>query len=800
MSQLAFRTAHRPAGRALFGCSALALAAAATPAFAQCTNTTSTTVDCTGTAPSFTNTSANQVVTVESTAAVTAPLIIGNSGTLNNNGSIAGANAAPVVQFGNNATINNLSTGTISSTGAATGAAAISVGDNSTVTNDGTLTATAGYPAVEFGVNGKFVNDAVAPAAVVGDIVFGNNTGNNRASFTNLNTAFGLTGNVTAGGNVNLDNEGLWTGNFTQTALGGTVSFINGQTNNSAATIPANFTGILAIGDEAVVQNYGTMILSPGSVINSYQGGSSTSFTNSGTLTVGSSAAPTQLVIYGNFAQTAGTTANPATLNIAIAPPGALAIAAGSNYSQVYAAMTKTGAGGTASLAGVLNLNVQAGFYATGSTYQVVLADNGITVDPALKVTGNTLPFVTFQSLGVVATPTGTAPNQQAYEFQAQHTSDYAAALRMAGIATTGTRAAGNELTVASGLNPLITLANATPGGAEAAFLGYVDVLTQSATSPQVTAFLDSASPEGYYAYVTALRDQANAFSRVIDKRITDQNSQHDEDGWWLSTQGQFQFNSTGGTYHSKSNLIGISAGYDFSGPHHVLGAALNISWDSLTYGSGSMTGKNRDFAISTYGGWNLGPVHLTGQVAYHFGHLGATKTLDLGAYSFTSAASASEHLIYGTAKAGVPLITHGIVFEPFVGIDAMKGKVNSFTESGTLTAAELTVGSMKADRTELIAGASLTRSHGVFRPYGRVTYRTKLGSSNNANVSAYFDGLSGDAFTVTANPEGKHEIDADAGINWVFDDAGSLFVGYQGTIREKFQSHGINFGIRIEF
>jgi len=129
-----------------------------------------------------------------------------------------------------------------------------------------------------------------------------------------------------------------------------------------------------------------------------------------------------------------------------------------------------------------------------------------------------------------------------------------------------------------------------------------------------------------------------------------------------------------------------------------------------------------------------------------------------------------------------------------------MKGKVKSFTESGALTAAELTVGEMKADRTDLIAGASLTRSHGVFRPYGRVTYRTKLGSSNNANVSAYFDGLSGNGFTVTANPEGKHEIDADAGINWVFDDAGSLFVGYQGTIRNKFQSHGINFGIRIEF
>ena len=786
----------------------LAGAAGAIPgmAYAQCTPATpgnGATVTCSGSSGTYSSASSSLTVNVASSASVTAPLVIsGAGGTLNNAGTIGGTGAFASVSFGDNATINNGTAGTISASGTTTGAAAISVGVNSTVTNDGTITASSAFPAVAFGTatslnyGGTFINNADAPVAVTGNIVYGINVGNVRASFQNNNTSFGLTGSVIATGNIDVHNEGLWTGNFSQiqTSQGTTVTFDNGSTNPATATASgATFTGVIATGDATTATNAGTMVLYAGSAIGAYGTGAST-FTNASTgiLTIGTNTSPALIAVSGNFTSSG-------TLNITVSPAGVAAAAAGVSYSQVYAqsgAGANAALGGVANLSGKLNLVVQAGFYPTGSLYDVVLADKTINVS-GLTISGNTLPFVTFASNGVVTNAAG----KQAYEFTAQHVADYAAALRAAGIANTGNRADNNILAVAGGLKPLVPLANATPSGAEGTFLGYLDVLQNGTDPTQVQTAFASMSPEGYYAYVTALHDQARSFSRAIDLRIQDQNSNHDEDGWWLTGRTQFQINGVSDTFHTKSNIYGFSGGYDFSGPHHVLGVAASASWDSLKYGLGTMNGTNRDFALAAYGGMNFGPLHVTGSAAYHFGHLSATKTMTLGAYAFSNTAKSGEHLIDVNAKAGFQLKARGILIEPFVGIDYMNGKVKGFTETSSLLASELTVAALNANRTDLVAGAEITRSRGVFRPYARLQWRDRVsGEGVNNTVTASFDGQAATPFTVTAVTADRREIDTDAGINWVFDDAGSLFIGYQGTIRSHYQSHGINFGIRIEF
>ena len=135
-------------------------------AWAQCTLSGST-VNCTGTASSYSNTSNGITVNVASGASVQAPLAItGSGGILNNAGTISGSGSYATASFGNGANITN--TGTITSTGSAAGSAAISVGTNSTVTEGaasgtaaGTLTAVTGTPAVTFGTNGTFVQTQV---------------------------------------------------------------------------------------------------------------------------------------------------------------------------------------------------------------------------------------------------------------------------------------------------------------------------------------------------------------------------------------------------------------------------------------------------------------------------------------------------------------------------------------------------------------------------------------------------------------------------------------------------------------
>jgi uncharacterized protein with beta-barrel porin domain len=770
-------------------------------AWAQCSASGST-VTCSGTAASYTYTGTTAAnITVSSGATVTAPLTATTvaGSTLTNAGTITNATATPGVYLGDSATVTN--TGTITSSGSTSGATAITVGANSTVTNNGTLTATAGTPAVNFtGVNGTFVNNTSAAAAITGNIQFGSNSGTNIGKFYNYNTLYGLTGNVTGSGNMYVYNSGIFTGYIEQ-------SSITGSTVNIVNDTGGTFAGIINTGDVTNITNNGSMTLygttSLNSIIGSAQSGVST-LTNTGTLSIGTQASPTQVTVYGNFTQS-----STGTLALSIASAGASLPTAGTSYSQLYAsnASGALASGGNVTLAGALNLNVAAGFYPTGSTYNIILADKSIsgsfssvttstlvttsTTDSSgvttTTVTSTPLAFVSFSTGSVVSLSTG----QVAYQVTATHL-NYATVMKAAG-------ATSNQLAVATGLQPLVTTAtnavNASTSDDSITLLSMVDIMDTT----QAKTFFDTVSPEGYAAYATALRDQANTFARAVDLRMNDQNSNHPEDGWWMSMQGQTSTTAIAATHKTSDHLFGFTAGYDLSGPNHVIGVAFNASWDSLKYGLGSLGGTNRDIALAVYGAQNFGKLRLSGQLAYNYGHMSANHTTTIGAYSTAATASATEGLFKATANLGYGLEMGSYKLTPFVGIDFMKGQVNGFTESGA-GAADLTVGKIKADRTDGLAGASFTRNKGVFRPYARVAYRYRVGGGDNNVINAYFDGDSTTAFQVTALAQSKSEVDTNAGINWVFDDAGSLFVGYQGTIRSSYQSHGINFGIRLEF
>jgi uncharacterized protein with beta-barrel porin domain len=761
------------------------------------------TVTCTGTSVSYINAAQSLQVVADKTTVLTAPLSIGNGiaaapATLNlaSGGTISGSTAAPSVQYGDFANITNA--GSITSSSSTAGAAAIQVGSNSFVTNNGTLTAASGTPAVSFtasgnnSTNGTFTNGATATAAVTGNISFGTNIGANVGTFVNAyNTAttststatYGLNGNVIGTGNLAIDNEGQWTGQLQQTNSNiAAVSFTNGGN--------ASFSGTIITGNTTVLVNNAAgknpagfangMLLQNSSIIGNV-GNTGTSFTNNGTLSVGSSAAPALLTINGRFAQTAN-----GILNIAISSAGTVsAMATSQPYSQINVV------GGTAALAGTLNVNVAAGYYPAGSVFKVIQADQGITgnfTSPpnVINANGTALPFLTFSSLGVV-TVNGA---QQAYEFTVQRNGTYASVIGSQVLVPYTTA----DLAIATALQPLTLVAQTNSTGQEAALIGQIDQLTVA----QAVTLFDQLSPAGYLSYATALRDQANEFSRQIDLRLLDHNSDHAEDGWWGSLSGQVDVSKASLTA-SKEKIFALNLGYDVSGPHHVLGIAGTASFDSLHNLGSTLKGHNRDYAIAAYGGYMAGPLHLTGQVGYNFGHLTTTRNLTFGAVATTASAKASEHLLKATGTAGIMLKAGGYTFEPFAGIDYMKGKVKTFTETGD-GAAALTVSPIKADRTDALAGLSLSRSSGKLRPYLRAAYRAEIGHSGDSTVMALFDENNGTLFTVAGVPAARHEVDANAGVNVVFEDAGSLFLGYEGTFRSGYSSHGINLGVRLEF
>ena len=206
--------------------------------------------------------------------------------------------------------------------------------------------------------------------------------------------------------------------------------------------------------------------------------------------------------------------------------------------------------------------------------------------------------------------------------------------------------------------------------------------------------------------------------------------------------------------------MWGINLGYDYSGPHHVLGFAANISGDSLTYAPGTMSGHNMVYALATYGGWQLGPLHLTGQFAYDFGHMSANKTITAGTVVSTANGHSGEHLFKATSTAGFLLKAAGMQVEPFVGIDYMKGKISGFTEAGA-GGADLTVNPISADRTDLLAGLSVTRAEGTWRPDLRATWRSENGNGPDRSVTAFFNGDTTTSFTLAGVPAAKQELDA---------------------------------------
>ena len=749
---------------------AVALACASTSAFAQCTaDATGTNVTCSGTVTGgYQNPATGVTLTAVTGAAITGPVLLGSSATVSNAGTISATAGSAAVQAGDLSNVVN--NGTITSVSAAAGSAGIVLGDHAAVTNAGSLSAIAGTDAVQFGRGGTFQNLSTATAVATGNIQFGLNLGTDLATFSNANTAFGFTGSVISSGNTRIDNAGLFNGAISQIATLGSVSIVN----EAAGT----YTGTITTGDVTTLTNNGTMVLSGLSQIGTLLS-PGTSFTNNAALTIGTTTSATTLIVNGAFAQSAS-----GTTNIAILAPTAGVPVAGATYGQIYAAGTT----GTAALAGTLTVTPSAGFYPTGATYNVVVADHGVTGTFG-TVTGNALTFITFVPTGVATLANG----QQAYQLTVQRNGTYASV-----IAPTAT---AQQVAIATAFQPLVATATASPTTSTATLIGQVDFLSIAAAE----TFFADLSPAGYTAYAHAMRDQTNMFQRQIGLRMHDdystQPGSSDETvfpGFWLQGFDQFAAKSTANT-GSRETSLAFAGGYDVIGEHFTLGGAVGYASDKLRYNGGNLVGHTNGTQFALYGSYHVGMFFADAIGSYQFGHLNATRTMLVGTVTDTAAATPTDHLLSGTGKIGANIKLNRFVLSPFAGVQVDQGSIRQFTEVST-TATYLTVGRIDARRTDLLLGAALNATSGSLRPYIRGTYRSRLGSDPSANVTAYLDGDTTTSFTVAGQPQSAHEADVDAGVQWIVDDGAGLYLGYQGSYRGDLTAHGVMFGFRGQF
>lgn len=622
------------------------------------------------------------------------------------------------------------------------------------------------------GMNGVAAN-TIGSLAGAGKVITGGGTLNVGAD--NTSTTFSGTfgsGGFFAGTSANVTKIG--TGTLT---LSGTGSALTGNLAANAGTL--SLTGTLAsatttVANLATLSVDGTLTsptvtiaaggrlvgglgTTPGSIVGAVS--------NSGTVAPGHS--PGILAINGSYAQTStGTYAADVYGN------GTSTVVAGTDFDRVAV----TGAPGTATLAGTLAITQNGGLYVAGSNYDVITTTGGITGN-FTTVTGNVIsPFITLSNLtangaGIVGNNYRLVVVRSAYNTVAANP---------------------NQIAVATGLQALVPVAGA------AATVVKIDNMTAT----QAQALFNTASPEPYGAYATALQDQGELFTRQVDSRLSSI-AETDRTGVWLNGYGQWGAGKNRdyriGSDHST---YGIAGGADFGMSALRLGLAIGYSEDKVSYLQGNSSGKSKSWQFGGYASYDAGKLKLDAQLAYITGNITASKLLNAGAgvtlISGTANASTNGHLFKGIATVGYDLGSENLKLLPYVGVDFASGHVNGFTETG-MGVLNLTVNEIKANRTDVVAGFKFSAPMSNATPYLNAAYRYRV-SNGGRPVTAFFNGLSASPFTVSSLNSGRSEVELDAGLSAKIGATASVFAGYQGTFRNDVKSHGVNGGFRYSF
>ena len=698
------------------------------------------------------------------------------AGNISGTGTVSTAGAGPVTLGGTNtySGATNVNVGTLVAGGTGIGdASAVTVASGATLQLAGNETAgslagagalaTAGFTLTTGGNNGSTAFSGATTGTGLTKVGTGTMTVTGTGTLTGALTAGGGGLTVGTGGNYTAGSAAANAGTLT---VGGTLTAPT--TVASAATLDV-LTGGTLVGSVTGAAGSTTKVngIVTGAVANagtlSGAGTINGTLTNSGNLRPGNS--PGIITVNGAFVQTAA-----GTLNAELTPVAT----AGTGYDQVRV----IGAPGTATLAGTLALAPSTGLYTSGSIYNVVLADGGIT-GAFSTITGNVIsPFLSFANTGIV-TVLGA---QQAYRLTVTRT-NYAAGL--------GAGATPNQVATANGFQAVV--AGAT--GDAAALVTSVDNMTAA----QAQSFFDQASPESYGAYATAMQDQGELFTRQVALRSTGADPMSAGTGIWGRAYGQWgSGDNSGFRFGSDQDIVGGAMGVDFKAGDLIVGGAFGYSKADIDYSLGNASGDSKSWQAGVYGSYNWGKVGAALQVAYVDGDFSSTKTIVAGTVNRVAAASFSGNLLKVLGTIGYNAGGENTTIRPFVGIDFTSGKVKSFTETGA-GAASLSVAQIDADDTDLLVGVRLAAKTGGFTPYGRLAYRYQL-DSQSRGITGLFNGNAGSAFTVSGVDPSKSQFDVDAGISVALGERASFSAGYQGSFRGDLTRHGGTVGVRFGF
>ena len=558
------------------------------------------------------------------------------------------------------------------------------------------------------------------------------------------------------------------------TLLVGTDSseILNGPVTVSAGTLRGLgvITGNLTLNGDTVAPGAGTLV--PGSSI--------------GTLTVN-----------GNYTQ-----ASAGTLSIEVDPRSA----------------SKLSVGGSASLAGTLNLSFDKGRYTTRS---YVLLQAGTVLGQFENVTGRPA----FLSTTITYTPTEVDLTVSAVEHGRFSDPNVATTLNQQSLGALLDRAypnsAGDMATVFDTLVtlPAQQLQNAYTLMSGGIYAASPAVATGAARHVEAAVFahlgaVENASPAGNAtrASMRRLADTAgglslaggalNALARVLDPAPAPATA---GDGVWATAFG-WRTDPTSGSGDASGRVTGFLGGYDRHLRSNLTAGMMAGNWNtslSMTDGSGQ-TLSTASTLVGLYGTYASGPLVVRATAGYTWDANQGTRPVTIGGLSRLATSAYSGNEILAALEIGRVITWGDIDVTPFAGAAYTHVAQGGYMEQGA-GALNLTVSPQATDSLRALFGLEIggESSAGddtrlVWKAYGEYSRETL---TVNPQIVAQLVGAgSAGTFTVLGAAPAQDEVGAGVNLMLTSRDHWAVYVAYDVQWNSNQTNQAVSGGIRFRF
>ena len=468
--------------------------------------------------------------------------------------------------------------------------------------------------------------------------------------------------------------NGINTGSLTKSGTG-TLTITNPNTVPGGTTIAAGTIALSGAGTlGATTVNLGAFLRGNGTI--------NGALVNNGTVSPGFS--PGTIIVVGNYTQGPGGTL-------------VMEIASALSYDQLII-------GGSASLAGTLQVDLLGGYNPAGQSFSMLTATGGV--------------------VGTFSAITGSAALTANITYNANNvTVSFVQGLFSAFALTPNQTAVAN----AAQLVPALTAAlNLVP------------------LASQMPAALNALSPQGYevwsdiaFAHATALTDRLSRNSNTAPGHMDYYFEAGQRRGM---AKGDLDVNSS--KYDSSSGLVG--GNYAIS-PNLTLGGFFEYSEASSGLGSYGSETNIKDKMFGVRAAWTQDQWFAHAVLAYGFEDYKSTRSIVIPGNPAAVASSSTHGHQWIADISGGRQFTAGIVtLSPFAGLLASRWEANGFTETGA-GAFNNRVGSQAANslRTQVGLESSLDFKLGtmVLRPHARAAWLHEL-ADDSRSMNAAFGGI----------------------------------------------------------